>query len=597
MSTKTTFKRIALVAVATLGLGMISAAPSSAAGLASDVVALGTPSATATINVATTSSVTLTGYCVSNGDLGVYAIYIKSVPTTGTGTVGPLLMTASSATPVGNVTIGQSDSGNAVDAVIVTCTGTGFYTAKATVSATVPSGGTYVFAVEGVYQAAGKKDWTVTAAAKAPANTTATTAEVFADGVGVGNNTVGVSGPKSDNGYESYIGYIDVVASNGATIGALVDADAKAFTATIAGPGNLYWEGGGGFGRAITSPAGDLSRRLFIYSDLTAGKSTITITDGGFTKTVVVNFYGAATSYAVGDTIPDPVVSALGVGNTQTWEISTLDANGVTVSTTPTLYAVSSNTSILAVSTSAGSVTATGVKAGSATFTICDTALCASPTVKLGPVAVTVTNKKADSATFTLNKSDYQVGEAFTLTITAKDAAGVLADGTYANMAKLTTSVLVPSTTGSPISQTLTPSFTNGVATVKGFMPAFTGPVTFTLTLGVKGTPGVADAAAGAALTATANVGSAAVDAATAAVDAAAEATDAANAATDAANAAAEAADAATAAAQDAADAVAALSAQVTEMIAALQAQNNALRKQLIALTNLIIKIQKKVKA
>jgi trimeric autotransporter adhesin len=81
------------------------------------------------------------------------------------------------------------------------------------------------------------------------------------------------------------------------------------------------------------------------------------------------------------------------------------------------------------------------------------------------------------------------------------------------------------------------------------------------------------------------------------AADAAAEATDAANAATDAANAAAEAADAATAAAQDAADAVAALSMMVNEQIADLKAMNMALQKQITALTNLIIKIQKKVKA
>jgi len=82
----------------------------------------------------------------------------------------------------------------------------------------------------------------------------------------------------------------------------------------------------------------------------------------------------------------------------------------------------------------------------------------------------------------------------------------------------------------------------------------------------------------------------AAADSASAAADAAAEATDAANAATDAANAAAEAADAATAAAQDAADAVAALSTQVTELV-------SALRKQITSLTNLVIKIQKKVRA
>jgi trimeric autotransporter adhesin len=75
-----------------------------------------------------------------------------------------------------------------------------------------------------------------------------------------------------------------------------------------------------------------------------------------------------------------------------------------------------------------------------------------------------------------------------------------------------------------------------------------------------------------------------------AAVDAAAEATDAANAATDAANAAAEAADAATAAAQDAADAVAALSTSVSAMI-------SDLKRQITALTNLVIKIQRKVRA
>ena len=79
-------------------------------------------------------------------------------------------------------------------------------------------------------------------------------------------------------------------------------------------------------------------------------------------------------------------------------------------------------------------------------------------------------------------------------------------------------------------------------------------------------------------------------DAATAAADAAAEATDAANAATDAANAAAEAADAATAAAQDAADAVAALATSVEAMV-------NALKRQITSLTNLVIKIQKKVRA
>jgi hypothetical protein len=106
--------------------------------------------------------------------------------------------------------------------------------------------------------------------------------------------------------------------------------------------------------------------------------------------------------------------------------------------------------------------------------------------------------------------------------------------------------------------------------------------------LGLVSTPG-APAGVRSATVSTAGVTQAS-DVAQTAADAAAEATDAANAATDAANAAAEAADAATAAAQDAADAVAALSAQVSSMMSSLKAQ-------LTALTNLVIKIQKKVKA
>jgi hypothetical protein len=125
-----------------------------------------------------------------------------------------------------------------------------------------------------------------------------------------------------------------------------------------------------------------------------------------------------------------------------------------------------------------------------------------------------------------------------------------------------------------------------GLVTTNAAADVFTAYTAGTATTAEEGVGASYDAA---------GVNSASVDvsgtnASAAAADAAAEATDAANAATDAANAAAEAADAATAAAQDAADAVAALSAQVATLI-------SGLKSQLTALTNLVIKIQKKVKA
>jgi hypothetical protein len=128
-----------------------------------------------------------------------------------------------------------------------------------------------------------------------------------------------------------------------------------------------------------------------------------------------------------------------------------------------------------------------------------------------------------------------------------------------------------------------------------GYVCQDAGCTTAVTTAATTGTSTTAETGVGASL-APAGVNSATVSveagvtAAETAADAAAEATDAANAATDAANAAAEAADAATAAAQDAADAVAALSAQVATLI-------SGLKSQLTALTNLVIKIQKKVKA
>jgi len=142
-----------------------------------------------------------------------------------------------------------------------------------------------------------------------------------------------------------------------------------------------------------------------------------------------------------------------------------------------------------------------------------------------------------------------------------------------------------------------TPSATYGYTdALAGNVDGGTAPDALTAT--VAGTALVAEVGVGASfsaagvnsVSATIAADTTVVDTAQAAVDAAAEATDAANAATDAANAAAEAADAATAAAQHAADAVAALSAQVAALI-------SGLKSQLTALTNLVIKIQKKVKA
>jgi hypothetical protein len=150
------------------------------------------------------------------------------------------------------------------------------------------------------------------------------------------------------------------------------------------------------------------------------------------------------------------------------------------------------------------------------------------------------------------------------------------------------------SVTGLP---TGTETLTGGISTGSFFAPvAGSGTLTITAKQGTAHDTYIAGlkaaTAAGTTYTAVSDVVSMTiVNAATDAAQAAAEeATAAANDATDAALSAAEAAEAATAMAQEAVDAVAELSAQVTSLI-------SALRAQITALTNLVVKIQKKVKA
>jgi hypothetical protein len=205
----------------------------------------------------------------------------------------------------------------------------------------------------------------------------------------------------------------------------------------------------------------------------------------------------------------------------------------------------------------------------------------AAPTTFLtADVAITVGGAVA-TETLSLDKTSYAPGEAMVITRTAKDSAGnPVHDGALSPIVTFNKAV-----GGTPPGAG---AYVGGVSATSATKPSVFAPVTGGEFLARMTSGNTAKSLVTA--TATIAADTTATDISQAAADAAAEATDAANAATDAANAAAEAADAATAAAQDAADAVAALSTQVAELI-------GDLRKQITSLTNLVIKIQKKVKA
>jgi hypothetical protein len=331
-----------------------------------------------------------------------------------------------------------------------------------------------------------------------------------------------------------------------------------------------------------------------VWPDKTGvGTATSTVTISAGTTVIAIKtikWYGAVASYVL--TTKNKALSVGSTADAQVLTVAALDANGVAIpnatvnvsSSSTTTATVDTATVATAADGAAADIGVNGVAKGDAVITVGNAS--SSPTVSATATISVVTSGIA-SVTLSYDKATYAPGEKATVAITAKNSDGVLSgDQDYANL--FATGGITSSSSFTTVMSAVDRVLTNGVFTHTVFMPLTAGPVTISATLGAS----VAAAIQATTVTATVTVvaDTAALDAADAAADAAAEATDAANAATDAANAAAEAADAATAAAQDSADAVAALATQVATYI-------SNLRKQITALTNLVIKIQKKVKA
>ncbi len=409
-------------------------------------------------------------------------------------------------------------------------------------------------------------------------------------------------------------------------------------SATITGPGLLSIDdedtttSSAGTGRSVSLTTAEAAgnngiANVTVYADGTAGVATITITSGTVTlATETVTFYGTVATLEATQYMSVAEASAAGrqlgySGNAATFAgydslssagvftqgtipavlITAKDSNGNVVPGL-TITAVSSDASVIALATIVegtgstdfngpgyynASVTSAvaGVSGKSATVTF-RTQLSTGAFISTTAVPFTLGKRAVDKITITFDSADYQAGGLMKVTQTAVDNLGnPVADGTYAGL-YAATPVFSKPVVGAIANSTGDVRFSKGVRSSDVYAPVLAGPFT------VRGT--ASNVTAAYALTVVEGGSSVGADAASqtaqAAADAAAEATDAANAATDAANAAAEAADAATAAAQDAADAVAALAASVSEMV-------NALKKQITSLTNLVIKIQKKVKA
>jgi len=649
MSTKTTFKRIALVTVAALGFGVLATVPSQAA-VNADTLTLSaaTASQTTAETQTATSAVATLSFLGAAGDSVSVTTSLVSAPAGNTALPWLSLTETASAgidttTAIG-VSIGKKTASNTA-VVTAALSSSAVTTSKFAVylgtdSRTAPTKvGTYVIKItpatvgaSGAINATAQT-LTITVTAAPTLDTVAASGTSFlraaedsatatTDAVVTASKSIPTSSPGT-----TAVANIQVTLKNAAGT-TLTTTVGESYTATISGPGTLgsgVWDSTTNLaadarGRALTVRIGD---SVAIYPDGNSGVATVTISTaaGIVIGTETVTFFGAATSIVATAqaTVLNPSATNNGDGTdvtTRPIKVVVKDAAGTSVSNA-TLYVTSETTTIVSdkyasdlcsydSDSSAYYCKLNALVAGKTNITVGTKSSATDTTVgtvEAAKVAVRVGTTTAGSVKVTTDKTSYAPGEKATITVQLYDKDGeVTADGIYTNIFATggISSDFVLGTgsdtlTATGVSTKTGTAATAGKITYTVYMPQNTGDIKFTYKTAGTAVTGTAPSALSGLLVAnqavttsfTVSVSSPAVDAAAAAAE---EATAAANDATDAALSAAEAAEAATAMAQEAVDAVAELSTQVTKLISELKAQ-------LTALTNLVVKIQKKVKA
>ena len=602
MSTKTTFKRIALVTVAALSFGVLATAPSNAAAAGGALAVTQTLSeSTTTVAAGTAAKVTLTtaGYFTASDTVSSTVSFSNFSGVTAaagvTQAIGTLPVFAAVDTETaytGGSAGGSSQTvANPAQSVDVGLAGgvAKFVSTRTGLSVTLDYPGTYVYTIQNLNKlnstatstdgSATKLTWTVVVTAPTITGSTSVIGVTTTAGVNTGTLSTTtdalpavLTAPATISASGVAVARIDVRQWSDAAKATEVDGKfSKSVVVAVSGAGSLSADNSASRGASVITAAGTASTAVagyqdyFLHADGRTGKATITVTvDGVLASTKTFLFHGALAAYSV-----EADLDNIGKGETVAHAVTGLDASQ-NIATRGTIYAVSSDKLVatVAVNAAGDGFDVTGVAVGTATITVMNKATAADATIKKD-VVVTVLPVTAPTLSWSFDKDTYEPGEKMTLTIKATGiadaAAGVRQIFGTAPSTNFTPSGVLPTWQTAP-------ALVSGVKTITLYAPATSGKFTVSATIGQaidseKAKKTAADAAdlasvpslpAGTSYVATkvelsATIQNPALTAAQEATDAANEATDAGNNAKDAADQAIEAADAATIAAQDAA--------------------------------------------
>ncbi len=551
MSTTTNFKRIALVAVAALGLGVLSSVPSQATINADSVVLSSATaaqttaetytasSAVATVNFfgAVGDSVTLTAALTAAPTGSTALPMLRLIDTTSAVIDSAVALAAGAAIKAWDGTLATGNKANTKDSSVVlanTATTVAalsssaqtiakyavyLYTPGTNTNTAAPvTAGTYTVkltpAAVGVGPLVGATAQTLTI--------TVTTATAESTTIAAANTTVYMQNTNTDAKLAAQDSTVIALKTSSTTYRANIVVNAKnaagvalakleSVTATITGAGTLGIIQTGGIGTATGTVTGRSINMnpnndyLVVFSDGTSGVGTITLsgtTSGVALGTKKVTFTGTTPTKFAAATIAATDSSVIGTTGSNTTTVSVLpqDVDGSLVGGLvggTTIWAYSSDTSVATVGTvtftdaTVGySVTVTGVAVGTASISFGNAATASAATIKSAGASVRVGSATPSSVTVATDKATYAPGEKITVTVTILDSTGkaVLGRNTYADIFSstgITTSLTMSGTATLPTTGAIADySNLTNTKTYTTYAPVTGGTLTFSWTGG-----------------------------------------------------------------------------------------------------------------
>jgi hypothetical protein len=505
MSTKTNFKRIALVAVAALGLGVLSSVPSQAVVTGTVAVTITNGTATTALADSTTAgSVKVRWLATGTTDTVGITTSLNSQPTGGgsptltffptdtSTSVSPAVLTPASRSAQPGTSV--ADTG-----VVAAATSAGYVSGTFAVQlASTPTvAGTYTYTLTVTPSAAitGAEttkvvtaDVSIVVTAPASASTTAAStysSAVIGTGISLDSSTADATSAIALAGTAAATAKATVFVKLRNASGTATQNVKDSLTVTI-DKGNVGSSDTAALGKSViidyntSGTAGGVS--VYLYPDGSTGKATVTIATknaGTFTKTLT--WYGTAyatiTAAAARSVIAVGAEASLGAVSG-----TAADANKSSYGSATAVYAYSSDTTVISNYGTACTwndileasyCALTGVKAGTASITLRDAATVALSTVASSAVSVRVSTGVATSFTLKTDKATYAPGEKGYVMVQVRDAAG-LAMPVQASTATLASGGITVSSQLGNSSDTLTAT---SFATEASSTPASLDPV------------------------------------------------------------------------------------------------------------------------